>query len=50
MSPQSYDKYFIKLQAQTKQKPTKTKQIRFFIVSLHSLTRNIAPQNRIDYV
>ena len=31
---QSYDIFFIRLQAQTKQKPTKTKQIHFFVVSL----------------
>ena len=39
---QSYDVFFIKLQAKTKQKPTKTKQIQKFFVSLHSLNRNIA--------
>ena len=32
---QSYDVFSIELQAQTKQKPTKTKQIQFIFVSLH---------------
>ena len=37
---QSYDVFSIELQAQTKQKPTKTEQIQFFIVSLQRVSIN----------